>query len=107
QRAPSNEPEVSLESQKNQPTNPSDNNYQKASLNKQQGDKITRDYPKTMVPFVPQANKAANPWQQPRFQQPYFSNPMLQQQQQQQHQQQQQQQQQHQQQKQQPHQQHP
>ncbi|CAF3545475.1 unnamed protein product [Rotaria socialis] len=73
QRAPSNEPEVSLESQKNQPTNPSDNNYQKASLNKQQGDKITRDYPKTMVPFVPQANKAANPWQQPRFQQPYFT----------------------------------
>ncbi|CAF1035350.1 unnamed protein product [Adineta steineri] len=56
----------------------------KTSYNKQQqqqqGNKINREYPKMLVPFVGNTNNPGNLWQQQRPQQPYFSNPLLQQQ---------------------------
>ncbi|CAF3917395.1 unnamed protein product [Rotaria sordida] len=83
-RTPSNEREISVASQKKQPINQhnhSSDSQHKALNNNQQGDKVNRDCLKMIMPYVPQANKSGNQWQQPRFQTPYYSNPLLQQQQ--------------------------
>jgi hypothetical protein len=49
------------------------------SQTKQKGKKSSEEYPKTLVPFVPNANTNGNMWQQQsRALQPYFSNPFLQ-----------------------------
>ncbi|CAF0869180.1 unnamed protein product [Adineta steineri] len=48
---------------------------------KHKGRKSSRDYPTALVPYVPNANPAANMWPQSRALQPYYNNPMFQRQQ--------------------------
>ncbi|CAF0973281.1 unnamed protein product [Rotaria sp. Silwood1] len=91
QRTPSNEREISVASHKKKSSHHryhSGDIQHKESNHKYQGDKINRDYPKVMMPYVPQVIKPGNQWQQPRFPHPYYSNPALHQHQQQQQQQQ-------------------
>jgi hypothetical protein len=48
-----------------------------ASHVKQKGRKSSRDYPKAIVPYVPNANPAGNMWHPSRAIQPYYSNPIF------------------------------
>lgn len=84
QRTHSKERETSVTPQQKQSTNHrshSRESQRKASYSKQQGNKISREYPKMMMPYVPNAPpNPGNLWQQQRPVQPYFSNPLLQQQ---------------------------
>jgi hypothetical protein len=47
------------------------------SHSKQKGRKNSRDYPKALVPYVPNANSNRNMWDPSRAIQPYYSNPIL------------------------------
>jgi hypothetical protein len=51
-----------------------------ASCSKQKGRKCSRDYPTTVVPYIPNANPAENMWHQSRALQPFYTNPLFQQQ---------------------------
>jgi hypothetical protein len=89
-RTPSREREISVTPQQKQHVHsgrsPSRDSPHMAAHNKQQGRQINREYPKMMVPFVPNATNSGNIWQQQqqqqqRTQQTYFTNPLVQQQQ--------------------------
>jgi hypothetical protein len=81
-RTPSRERDVSVTPSQKQHAHgrsQSRDGQHKTSYSKQQGKQIHREYPKMMVPFMPNANNSGNLWQQQRPQQSYFSNPLLQQ----------------------------
>ncbi|UJR27491.1 hypothetical protein I4U23_008775 [Adineta vaga] len=48
------------------------------SHSKHKGKKHSRDYPTALVPYVPNANPAANMWQQSRALQPYYNHALYQ-----------------------------
>jgi hypothetical protein len=87
-RTPSKERDVSVTSQSKQQQQQqlqqqtprrshSRDSRSKLSYSKQKGKKMNRDYPKAIVPYVPNANPMGNMWQQSRALQPYYSNPIL------------------------------